>query len=258
MTTKIKKIFFAIIGVFSVAFMRLLWYWNKSGLIGKSLTAILSLVFLVFALASFYVVAPENITRAADVDIDVSAGSDDGFCYESGSCYLTSGNIRLGYRDGYGNCHAGFRFLNIVIPQGATIDSAYFTYFAYDDSSLSTSVKIWAEASDDGATFATSGGNSPEGKTAGAVSVAWTLPNQVAASSYTSPDIKTVIQEVVNRVGWSSGNALVILVRNNSSSNNRNASSYEWKDPDGVESASISIDYTVSGGGSTRRIIIVE
>ena len=33
----------------------------------------------------------------------------------------------------------------------------------------------------------------------------------VTDAEYNSPDIKTVIQEIVNRIGWASGNAIVIF-----------------------------------------------
>ncbi|MFW9899899.1 MAG: hypothetical protein ACFFDY_01270 [Candidatus Thorarchaeota archaeon] len=42
---------------------------------------------------------------------------------------------------------------------------------------------------------------------------AWTLD-----TAYDSPDIKTIIQEIVNRGGWASGNDIQILVMENGSS----------------------------------------
>lgn len=251
---KIKKLVAVIVGIVFFILSKLVFRWEKAGLIGKSTTIILSLVFLIFGLASFYVAAPESITRAADVDINLTYSTDHAFCYDLGSCYTSGIGQRVGYRDGvdYGDIFDGYRFLNVTIPQGATIDDAYFKLTAFSNEAYTVDVKVWAEAADNGATFNTTT-RTPKNATAGAVSVAWTIPNTTADVEYSSPDIKTVIQEVVNRVGWSSGNALIILVRNNGANNCHLFKSAYYV---GAEPA-LAINYTV-GAGPTRRIIIIQ
>ena len=249
----IKKILFGIAGIVFLFFAKLVWYWKDAGLVKKSTAIILSLVLLIFGLASFYVAAPESITRAADVDISVTIDSENGMCYDDGGCFIGGVALRMGYRPGAGylDIFTGFRFPNIAIPQGATIDSAYLTYVAYNNDASTDDVKVWAEATDDAAVFNTTT-RTPKSVTAGSNSVAWTLPNQTANSSYTSPDIKTVVQEVVNRAGWSSGNGLAILVRNNGATENHIFIAADY----GI-GASIAINYT-AGGGAERRIIKIE
>ena len=54
--------------------------------------------------------------------------------------------------------------------------------------------------------------------------VSWSIATPWAEDGvYTSPDIKTVVQEIVNRPGWASGNALGIQLRNTASSGG-----YQW------------------------------
>jgi type IV pilus assembly protein PilY1 len=63
-------------------------------------------------------------------------------------------------------------------------------------------------------------------------------------SQYDSPDITDIIQEIVDRVGWSSGNALVLQFRDNSSSSGayRSLSMYDYDS--GSEKAELHITYS--------------
>lgn len=196
--------------------------------------------------ATYTLATSGTITRAV-------VTANDGFCYSAGTavCYNSAGlNIRMGYRSGtdWGDIYVAFRFQNIYIPQGSTITSATFTYEAYDTDASTDNVKVWAEAADNSAAlvFTSGNSNSPQGKTAGSQSVAWTLPNQTTGTQYTSPDISTVIQEVINRGGWSGGNALTILIRNNGATENHNADGY-----DGTKDAYISVSYSAPSAGAT-------
>ena len=65
----IKKILFAILGIISFALMWVVSDWRKTGKLGKVSSAVLSLILFIFGLANFYFVAPEEITRAAELNI---------------------------------------------------------------------------------------------------------------------------------------------------------------------------------------------
>ena len=61
---------------------------------------------------------------------------------------------------------AGFRFLNVTIPQGATIDSAYLDLYSAGVATGTTILTIfYGNDIDDAATFANNTANKPEGKT---------------------------------------------------------------------------------------------
>jgi len=198
---------------------------------------------------SVYVTYTANSSSMTEVIEGHAAYTDAVFCYATGgTCYSTNGgNIRMGYRDGpsYGNCDVAVRFTTVAIPQGATINDAYFLYEAQDTDASTDNVKIYGEDVDDAAMPSTTFANadSPTNKTPTTAYVEWTLPNQTDNESYISPDIKTVIQEIVDREGWSSGNDMCILIRNNGATENHNALNTAGK-------FVLYITYTEGGGTS--------
>ena len=54
-----------------------------------------------------------------------------------------------------------------------------------------------------------------------AASVRWVADTRGVGADVTSPDIKTVIQEVVSRVGWVSGNNLMVGLFGKTNANKR-------------------------------------
>jgi len=104
------------------------------------------------------------------------------------------------------------RFTNINVPQGATIQSATITYRAqasslFDDTSGHT---FYGQADDDPSTF-TATANNISGRARTSVSVDWVVPKWTSNTDFISPDLSTIVQEIVNRSGWRSNNALVII-----------------------------------------------
>jgi len=119
--------------------------------------------------------------------------------------HLTTSNYQMG---------DGARFTNITIPKGSTINQAYLT-LRCSGAKAGTTVKtrISAEKIDNAPTFAND---------AAAFDARWAnrttarvnwdnIPAWTLNTNYNSPEIKTVIQEIINRAGWASGNALVIF-----------------------------------------------
>jgi hypothetical protein len=107
----------------------------------------------------------------------------------------------------------GLRFQNVNIPMGAAITSAYLEFEVDETGSDATSLNIYGQAVDNAATFTTTSSDiTSRAKTS--ASAAW---NNVPAWSTESekkqsPDISPIIQEIVNRTGWSSGNSLAIII----------------------------------------------
>jgi len=156
------------------------------------------------------------------LEIQVGADADDcrrygygengGFGYSVG--YDAAGSVTAA-NDKYGS---GFRFINITIPQGTEITTAYLILTAmYDGSNTDCNTKISAEdvdnagdfSGDDGASFDTRYGNHTTAIVDWNAIPAWSADE--CGADTTSPEIQTVIQEIVNRVGWASGNAIVIF-----------------------------------------------
>jgi len=138
----------------------------------------------------------------------------------------------------------GFRFSGVAIPAGATINAAWLTIrtTANDDPDLD----IYGQAADDAATFAATSYNI-SGRSRTAAKTNWTASNVGTSQLIDTPDIKTVIQEIVNRPGWASGNALAILFLSLGSS----ALSFRFYDQ-GATPPELTIDYTAATGAAPR------
>jgi hypothetical protein len=103
------------------------------------------------------------------------------------------------------------RFTNITLPKGSTINSACITLTADGDQSVATvNSKVRGEDVDNAAQFSDETDYWARPRTSAEVN--WdNIPAWTAETEYDSLDIKTVIQEIIDRDGWSSGNALVIF-----------------------------------------------
>ncbi|MCO7222867.1 PilC/PilY family type IV pilus protein [Pleionea sp. CnH1-48] len=133
---------------------------------------------------------------------------------------LQGGRMILGAEElKLANTHlTGLRFKNVDIPQGAKITSATLTFSAADDSTGETQFSIAAEASDDAQPFLNSAKNlSNRPKTRASVAwkpESWELPSgqDTTPKSYSSSDVTSVIQEVVDRNGWCGGHSMALFI----------------------------------------------
>ncbi len=175
--------------------------------------------------------------RAADADLIVGAGDEDTQAYtlvvnSSGGGGDVTINRTVGASTDddettggivssdleLGNTFVGVRFTNISIPQGKTIVSARLT-FTRESSGATTnaaSVTVFGEDRNNAATFV-NGSSEPFDRTRTTASVGWSIASGGAAgATRVSPELKSIVQEIVNRAGWASGNAMVFLLRNDS------------------------------------------
>lgn len=113
--------------------------------------------------------------------------------------------------EGWEKRGGGIRFENITIPQGATINSAYFILQSYDNYIGSgTKSYVTGEDVDNAVEFTTEEDYLNRDRTT--AKVAWDdIPRWYMGVDYNSPEIASIIQEIVNRVGWVSGNDIVIF-----------------------------------------------
>jgi len=134
----------------------------------------------------------------------VGAGSDDCVLKRQTTEYWsTSVNyVRVG--DISANSYdyeSGMRW-TVDIPQGSVVSSAYLKLMAFSvDEPILTAI-IKGENVDDAATFSTSANYKARDASRTEQSVNWTPVAWVAGTTYTSPDIQTIIQAIVNRAGF--------------------------------------------------------
>ncbi len=152
---------------------------------------------------------------APSVNVRVAASSDDAEeTLSSGSVDTNSSDLEL-IRDGTQAQIVGMRFNGVAIPAGVTVQKAYVQFQVDEADSESTSLLIQGQATDHAATFSQTGANlSSRPRTAASVGwspAAWTTVGQAGLAQQT-PDIAAVIQEIINRPGWTSGNSLAILI----------------------------------------------
>ena len=118
----------------------------------------------------------------------------------------------------------GLRFRDIAIPQGATIDSAFLTVYAHEGkSALDVCIlNITGEAADNAETF--NDVDLVTARTMTSASLKWTIDEEwIMWKPYTSPDLGHIIQEIVNRPGWSWNNAIALIL----AGENQGPSDYE-------------------------------
>ena len=144
----------------------------------------------------------------------IATGSDDAEQSSSGSLSLSSSDLEL-TTDGTNVQTVGLRFLNLTIPPGATITEAWVQFRVDEVSSGAASLTIAGQAADNAATFTTVSSNvSSRPRTAATVGWApssWPTVN-LAGPNQRTPDLSAVIQQIVGRSGWVSGNALALVI----------------------------------------------
>ncbi|MCA9361368.1 metallophosphoesterase [Candidatus Kaiserbacteria bacterium] len=165
-------------------------------------------VFVVLIIACIGV----NTTLAASIDVRISASSDDAEEFLAGDIYLDSSDLELVTDDA--EQKVGLRFRNITIPPGSTVTNAYIQFKVDEASSENTVLTIKAEDTNNASTFAGNGNISARTLTSASVNwvpPAWTTVGQ-AQTGQRTPNLSSVIQEVVSRSGWSSGNAIAFVI----------------------------------------------
>lgn len=157
------------------------------------------------------------------VNFQVTASSDD--CDENITGYLDTTGIN-DYSGRYLNIpiNSSHRFLNINVPQGSTIHDSTFEVFgtylggSFRPLTLRTlRLRISGIDEDNTATFSVSDKPSNRTRTDGHVNYVQGCYGISPIANWKSFNVTTAIQEIIDRVGWSSNNALGVCMDNNGS-----------------------------------------
>lgn len=100
----------------------------------------------------------------------------------------------------------------VMVPQGATIISAKLTLFAY---STDTVAPFTANIYGNDVDSPTNPNSHTEADALAltAATIPWTLTPWTQYQPYDTPDLTTIIQEIVNRPGWAAGNNLMLILK---------------------------------------------
>ncbi|MFW5444262.1 MAG: PKD domain-containing protein [Methylococcaceae bacterium] len=171
----------------------------------------------------------DNISKT--LSIRVSSSSDDAEeKISSGDVSISSTDLEL-VDDGsvLKNQLVGLRFNKLSIPEGANITNAYIQFQADEVDLKATSLIIAGQDIDNALTFSTASQNiSSRIRTLASVTwnpASWTTVAASGVEQQTS-DISIVIQEIIDRSGWISGNSIALII---SGSGERTAESYNGK-----------------------------
>ncbi len=160
-------------------------------------------------------------------EVRVVASADDAEESATGGMYLNSSDLELVY-DG-SNQRVGMRFTNVSIPAGATVARAYVQFEAKEAQSEVTNLLVQGQAADNPGTFTSANGNvSTRPRTNASVAwspAPWALIGEAGTTERT-PDLTSIVQEIIGRPGWASGNALVLIV---TGTGHRTARAYDSK-----------------------------
>ena len=125
---------------------------------------------------------------------------------------------------------AGMRFQNIQIPQGATIDSAWCVLNSHEGKTPEEVARltIYGDATDDAQTFTEDALITDRPSTD--ASLLWVVDTEwLLWEFYRTPDIKEIIQEIVNRDGWEMGNSLALIFRGENQGPSEIDNAREWE-----------------------------
>lgn len=174
--------------------------------------------YLLFRVLALLVLPSILLAQTKTVSIQINASSDDAeerganASSGTGTMDLTSSDIELVADGNDGDQYIGLRFSNVAIPQGAYIANAYIQFVVDEDDASPGTVVFRVEDTDDASTFTGTDFNISSRATL-TDSVLWdTIPvwPTVGANGddQKTADLSKLVQAIVNRKGWVSGNAL--------------------------------------------------
>ena len=125
---------------------------------------------------------------------------------------------------------AGMRFRDIAIPQGATIDSAFVEVFSHESKTAEdvARITIYAEATDHAETFTED--QLIDARPGTEATILWEVAEEWGLwTPHRTPDIKDIVQEIVNRDGWEAGNAIAFIFKGEDQGVSEVENAREWE-----------------------------
>jgi hypothetical protein len=174
----------------------------------------------------------------------VATSGDDGYWDDMMSFDNTSTNTRVSYDDmSMMQENSFFRFTSVDVPQGSTISESTLELIMSTGATYSFDMEVRAEDADDTAQYIDETDATSAADTT--ATVTWTGSGSWSADEVVqSPDIKTVIQEITDRGGWSSGNDLTLRVYYMGDNGQEESYSFKTYDSSSAVAAKLTIKYS--------------
>jgi hypothetical protein len=152
-----------------------------------------------------------RVAQTATLELQVAASADD--AEENGT---NTDITELQPISDDPNDYQGFRFTSVALPQGATILHASLQFVFGSTPSDGPEGTLYGEDADNSAAFSAGVGNSDvSSRTSTTATVAIDRDDLGALADdvtfYELAEVTAIVQEIVDRGGWSSGNALTLI-----------------------------------------------
>lgn len=157
-----------------------------------------------------YPVRPIDDSVSPEIMTSIAQGSDDAYEIAS-SVNISSTSLKMS--EGTASVISGLRYQNLNIPRGAMITSAFIRFTSSTFNTGATDLTFKGERVADSSTFTLSS-NDLSSRTKTTSSVLWSTDNDWPISNETvsSPDLSSIIQEIVDQSDWCGGNALNLFI----------------------------------------------
>jgi len=180
-----------------------------------------------------------------EISAQLASNDDDVEEYKSdGSVDLTSSDLELCVEEWIWPISdedqwVGLRFPGLEIPQGATITNAYIQFTSNENQSDASSIDIYGEDINTASSFTGTNYNvSIRNHTTANINWnanSWT--SGAAGTNEQTPDLTSIVQEIISRPGWQTGNAMAFLFEGTGT-----RSAYS-RDDDPTKAATLHISY---------------
>jgi len=163
-------------------------------------------------MGGLYIITKRALAPPVDFEVSVASNPDDGFGSPDGwyggssTAYIQLGKSGLPIRICF------FRFDNVLIPANSTILSAKMRVYAYSSSTVTLNLVMHVDKTSNSVTPTDYTDLDSRPLTSGTnwqITDPWTN-----AFAYYTSDFSVEIQELIDGVVWSSGNAMTVIVKN--------------------------------------------
>ncbi len=178
------------------------------------------------------------------INKQISLGTDD--CYELDDTTATLDTISVYTGYTAGAYDVGLRWQSINIAQGTSITSAKLSIYLYSDTgTLSANIRGIDE--DNTVTWATGNRPSQRTKTSATITANEANWSNWVISDWAYIDITSVIQEIIDRGGWSANNALAVVIEDTAGTGSNYIAMRAYELAGNITGAKLDIVYTAAG-----------
>jgi len=170
--------------------------------------------------------AYQDLGTSYAIEAVPEASADDAVVEHNAATISLVGQITAGSSGAPASYDSGIRFKNVNIPAGVTVTSAYITFTASASiAGVPCPTLFYGEASVTPAAYTTYANF--VGRALTVANVAWAVPAFVVGSTYNSPSLIPIVNEIIALPAWAAGSDLAIQWQDDASANYRTANSWD-------------------------------